>query len=107
MHGDLDLPRDGGNSRADALLPLYIPYEATSARRLWLADLLVALLQRAQVGAGHRSAETAGAILCYVRVLSGFNEPPTSACLWQMPLRVRIAADRCPWKLSCLRVGRS
>lgn len=48
--GDLCLPPGGGHSRADALLPLYIPYEATSARRLWLADLLVALLQRAQVG---------------------------------------------------------
>ena len=56
VHGDLDLPQGGGHSRADALLPLYIPYEATSERRLWLADLLVALLQRAQVAAVHGSA---------------------------------------------------
>ena len=49
MHGDLQLPSDGTYSISDALLPLYIPGEATSARRLWLADIFVALLQRAQV----------------------------------------------------------
>lgn len=52
VHGDLNLPPDGSHSRADALLPLYIPYEATTQRRLWLADVLVALLQRAQVHLG-------------------------------------------------------
>ncbi len=49
VHGDLQLPSDGTYSISDALLPLYIPGEATSARRLWLADIFVALLQRAQV----------------------------------------------------------
>ena len=49
VHGDLHLPADGTYSISDALLPLYIPGEATSARRLWLADIFVALLQRAQV----------------------------------------------------------
>lgn len=52
-HGDLQLPADGTYSISDALLPLYIPGEATSARRLWLADVFVALLQRAQVSSQH------------------------------------------------------
>ena len=64
VHGDLDLPQDGGHSRADALLPLYIPYEATSERRLWLADLLVALLQRAQVGRRARKLLTLQSASC-------------------------------------------
>lgn len=49
VHGDLQLPPDGNYSLSDTLLPLYIPGEATSERRLWLADVFVALLQRAQV----------------------------------------------------------
>ena len=48
-HGDLQLPAGSAHSISDALLPLYIPGEATAARRLWLADILIALLQRAQV----------------------------------------------------------
>jgi hypothetical protein len=52
--GDLALPDGagggGGNaSRADALLPLFVPGERAQARRAWLADVLIALLQRAQV----------------------------------------------------------
>lgn len=47
--GDLVVAAGSGASRADSLLPLYVPGERAQDRRVWLADVLVALLQRAQV----------------------------------------------------------
>lgn len=49
--GDLPVAPGAGASRADSLLPLYVPGERAHERHPWLADLLIALLQRAQVGA--------------------------------------------------------
>lgn len=49
VHGDLVVTAASGASRADSLLPLYVPGERAQERRIWLADVLIALLQRAQV----------------------------------------------------------
>lgn len=48
--GDLVLPdqASGGGNRADTLLPLFVPGERAQERRAWLADVLIALLQRSQ-----------------------------------------------------------
>lgn len=47
--GDLLVAPGAGASRADCLLPLYVPGERSLERHAWLADLLIAVLQRAQV----------------------------------------------------------
>ncbi|EIE24972.1 hypothetical protein COCSUDRAFT_83665 [Coccomyxa subellipsoidea C-169] len=46
--GDLLVAPGAGASRADCLLPLYVPGERSLERHAWLADLLIAILQRAQ-----------------------------------------------------------
>ncbi len=47
--GDLMVAPGAGASRADCLLPLYVPGERAHERHAWLSDILIALLQRAQV----------------------------------------------------------
>ncbi|CAL8464049.1 g3584 [Coccomyxa elongata] len=46
--GDLMVAPGAGASRADCLLPLYVPGERAHERHAWLSDILIALLQRAQ-----------------------------------------------------------
>jgi hypothetical protein len=49
VHSDLVVSIRSGARRADLLLPLYVPGERAQERRVWLADVLIALLQCAQV----------------------------------------------------------
>ena len=51
VSGDLQssIPGDGSASPAEALLPLFAAGETSAQHMPWLAEILVALLQRAQV----------------------------------------------------------
>ena len=51
VSGDLQgsIPGDGSASPAEGLLPLFAAGESSAQHMPWLAEILVALLQRAQV----------------------------------------------------------